>query len=52
LELADQPRTLWSDAAPNEYGFYSNVNPTCASALVASQRTPHRRDKPPADVGV
>jgi sulfoxide reductase catalytic subunit YedY len=25
--VADQPRTLWSDAAPNEYGFYSNVNP-------------------------
>jgi sulfoxide reductase catalytic subunit YedY len=28
IELVDkQPRTLWSDAAPNEYGFYSNVNP-------------------------
>jgi sulfoxide reductase catalytic subunit YedY len=25
--VADQPRTLWSDAAPHEYGFYSNVNP-------------------------
>jgi methionine sulfoxide reductase catalytic subunit len=25
--VADQPSTLWSDAAPNEYGFYSNVNP-------------------------
>ena len=25
--VADQPRTLWSDAASNEYGFYSNVNP-------------------------
>jgi len=23
-----QPRTLWNDAASNEYGFYSNVNPT------------------------
>jgi sulfoxide reductase catalytic subunit YedY len=22
------PRTAWSDANPNEYGFYSNVNPT------------------------
>ena len=22
-----QPRTAWNDAAPNEYGFYSNVNP-------------------------
>jgi sulfoxide reductase catalytic subunit YedY len=21
------PRTSWNDAAPNEYGFYSNVNP-------------------------
>jgi len=28
--VADQPRTLWSDAAPNEYGFYSNVNPDVA----------------------
>ncbi len=23
----DQPKTTWSDAAPNEYGFYANVNP-------------------------
>ncbi|HEU6449412.1 MAG TPA: protein-methionine-sulfoxide reductase catalytic subunit MsrP [Verrucomicrobiae bacterium] len=22
-----QPRTTWSDYAPNEYGFYANVNP-------------------------
>jgi sulfoxide reductase catalytic subunit YedY len=22
-----QPRTAWNDAAPNEYGFYANVNP-------------------------
>ena len=22
-----QPRTLWNEAAPNQYGFYSNVNP-------------------------
>lgn len=22
-----QPRTLWNEIAPNEYGFYSNVNP-------------------------
>ncbi len=28
IELTDtQPSTLWNDAAPNEYGFYSNVNP-------------------------
>jgi sulfoxide reductase catalytic subunit YedY len=23
----DQPRTTWNDAAPDEYGFYANVNP-------------------------
>jgi methionine sulfoxide reductase catalytic subunit len=23
-----QPRTAWNDAAPHEYGFYANVNPT------------------------
>ena len=28
IELVDkQPATLWSSVAPNEYGFYSNVNP-------------------------
>ena len=25
--VADQPTSLWMNAAPNEYGFYSNVNP-------------------------
>jgi methionine sulfoxide reductase catalytic subunit len=25
--VADQPATLWSSIAPEEYGFYSNVNP-------------------------
>jgi methionine sulfoxide reductase catalytic subunit len=25
--LADQPRTTWNIAAPDEYGFYANVNP-------------------------
>jgi sulfoxide reductase catalytic subunit YedY len=25
--VADQPPTLWLTSAPNEYGFYSNVNP-------------------------
>jgi len=24
----NQPHTAWNKAAPNEYGFYSNVNPT------------------------
>jgi methionine sulfoxide reductase catalytic subunit len=28
IELVDyQPETLWSTVAPDEYGFYSNVNP-------------------------
>jgi methionine sulfoxide reductase catalytic subunit len=28
IELtAEQPRTLWNDIAPQEYGFYANVNP-------------------------
>jgi sulfoxide reductase catalytic subunit YedY len=28
IELtSDQPETLWSMVGPNEYGFYSNVNP-------------------------
>jgi methionine sulfoxide reductase catalytic subunit len=25
--VAKQPRTTWNETAPNEYGFYSNVNP-------------------------
>ena len=25
--VAAQPRTTWSEYAPNEYGFYANVNP-------------------------
>ncbi len=25
--VAEEPRTLWSAIAPNEYGFYANVNP-------------------------
>ena len=25
--VKDQPRTAWNNAAPHEYGFYSNVNP-------------------------
>ncbi len=25
--VADEPKTSWNKAAPNEYGFYSNVNP-------------------------
>ncbi len=26
--VEEQPRTAWEKAAPREYGFYSNVNPT------------------------
>ena len=25
--VAEQPTSLWMNAAPNEYGFYANVNP-------------------------
>jgi len=25
--VEDMPRTTWNDMAPNEYGFYANVNP-------------------------
>jgi sulfoxide reductase catalytic subunit YedY len=25
--VGEQPTSLWMNAAPNEYGFYSNVNP-------------------------
>ena len=25
--VSDQPKTLWNEMAPNEYGFYANVNP-------------------------
>jgi sulfoxide reductase catalytic subunit YedY len=25
--VAEQPATMWNDIAPNEYGFYANVNP-------------------------
>ncbi len=29
IELTEQqPQTMWNTIAPNEYGFYSNVNPT------------------------
>ena len=28
--VAEQPTTLWSMVGPNEYGFYSNVNPEVA----------------------
>ena len=27
VKFTEQPRTLWNQLAPNEYGFYANVNP-------------------------
>lgn len=36
--VSDQPPTSWNRAAPNEYGFYSNVNPNRAHPRW-SQRT-------------
>jgi len=51
--VAEQPRTLWSDAAPGEYGFYfQRQSRRAASALVAGQRAAHRRGGPPADADV
>ena len=29
-----QPPTTWNEMAPNEYGFYSNVNPQCGSSAL------------------
>jgi methionine sulfoxide reductase catalytic subunit len=39
--VADQPPTTWNIAAPNEYGFYSNVNPDVSHPRW-SQSTEHR----------
>ena len=39
--VADEPPTTWNIQAPNEYGFYSNVNPTVDHPRW-SQRTEHR----------
>ena len=39
--VADQPPTTWNIAGPNEYGFYSNVNPGVDHPRW-SQRTEHR----------
>ena len=38
-----QPRTTWNESAPNEYGFYSNVNPNVDHPRW-SQKT-ERRDR-------
>jgi len=39
--VADQPPTTWNIEAPNEYGFYSNVNPNVDHPRW-SQKTEHR----------
>jgi methionine sulfoxide reductase catalytic subunit len=39
--VADQPSSLWMVAAPNEYGFYANVNPDVSHPRW-SQRTERR----------
>jgi methionine sulfoxide reductase catalytic subunit len=39
--VADQPLTTWNIEAPNEYGFYSNVNPNVNHPRW-SQRMEHR----------
>jgi sulfoxide reductase catalytic subunit YedY len=40
-----QPHTLWNDAAPSEYGFYSNVNPSVDHPRW-SQKTERRIGEP------
>ena len=35
----DQPRTLWNEIEPTEYGFYSNVNPN------TGHRLPQQRER-------
>jgi len=42
--VAEQPRTMWSDIAPNEYGFYANVNPEVDHPRW-SQRTERRLNR-------
>jgi len=39
--VMEQPSTTWSEETPNEYGFYSNVNPTVDHPRW-SQATEHR----------
>jgi sulfoxide reductase catalytic subunit YedY len=43
--LDKQPPTTWNDAAPNEYGFYSNVNPNVDHPRW-SQKTERRIGQP------
>ena len=51
--VADEPKTSWNRAAPNEYGFYSNVNPSVDHpAVEPGDRAAHRRVPPAEDAHV
>ena len=54
IRLTDrEPMNSWQLSAPNEYGFYSNVNPERDHpAMVAGARTAHRRVPHAADADV
>jgi len=43
--VADMPKTTWSEMAPSEYGFYSNVNPNVDHPRW-SQKTERRIGEP------
>jgi sulfoxide reductase catalytic subunit YedY len=43
--VADMPKTTWNEMAPNEYGFYSNVNPNVDHPRW-SQKTERRIGEP------
>ena len=47
--IAEEPDTLWSTIAPNEYGFYANVNPEVSHPRwsQASERRIGERDRRP-----
>jgi sulfoxide reductase catalytic subunit YedY len=51
--VATQPRTTWSENAPNEYGFYANVNPHVDHprwSQATEQRIGESSRRPNADV--
>ena len=51
--IEKQPLNTWQESAPQEYGFYSNVNPAGRpSALEPGDRAPHRRVPAPQDADV
>ena len=54
IELTEeQPETIWNTIAPDEYGFYSNVNPAGRSSpLEPVHRAAHWRIGPPRHTDV